>query len=63
MDSRGPGVGRAGRGCRALPVQDSLGDQGLILEFSKKDLLPFEDKLLVVLVRLHLKGFPYFTSK
>lgn len=44
-------------------MPDSLEDQGLILEFSKNDLLSFEDKLLVVVVRLHLKGFPYFTSK
>jgi len=51
----------AGRGCRDVPVQDSLKDEGLILEFSKNDLLSFEDKLLVV--RLHLKGFLYFISK
>lgn len=59
MDFRGQGgqeVGMSGKGCRALPLQGSLEDQNLILEFSKSNLLSFEDKLFEVVVILHFQG-------
>lgn len=44
---RGLRMDRSGKSCRALSVLDSLEDQGLILEFTKNDLLSFEDEVLL----------------
>nr|XP_010311918.1 PREDICTED: pancreatic lipase-related protein 2-like [Balearica regulorum gibbericeps] len=50
--------GWGGQEGHLLPVQDSLEDRGLIVEFSKNDHLSFEDKITLKKISLlHLKMF------